>query len=247
MNKPLTNLTLLNTRPHPQELELEEQVKQLGGKCINFPLLEIKATKPTWLKALEYLNQYQFAIFTSPNAVNFAFKYLKPEHFTPRCIAIGQATCQALSTLGLPDILTPTIPDSENLLKLPELTKINDKHILLVKGLKGRPLIRETLKQRGSFVTELDVYERSLPNATRLQCLQVWQQPITACLLSSIESLNNALILFAENKLKFLNTPCIVLSNRIKEAAIKQGIKNILVAKPHTMTETLIHWYEKSR
>ena len=127
MNKPLQGRRILVTRPAAQAGRLAELIAAQGGEPILFPLLEIgPAVDPLPLQqAIARLDSYAFAVFVSPNAVDYALPVLLahgpwPATLTPA--AVGQGTARALAAHGVLGCVAPELRfDSEALLDLPEL------------------------------------------------------------------------------------------------------------------------------
>lgn len=152
---PLTNLCVLVTRPAPQSQSLCDAITQLGGEAIACPFIEIKPRSATLSS-----NQYDLVIFVSVNAVMHGVELLKGLPSSPQIAAIGQATAAALQSADVaPDITAPSPFNSEALLQLDALQS-PPKNILIVRGVGGRELLRETLGERGSNVDVVEVYER---------------------------------------------------------------------------------------
>lgn len=244
----LAGLRVLNTRPLEQAKELSKQLIQAGGKVLSCPALEIVASESGWLQALPALQEVAQAIFTSANAVNFCFPVLAQHAVCwPGAIkvtAIGQGTAEALKQQKIRMDHIPDTASSEDLLALDSLQQVQDQHILLFKGEGGRTLLRETLQQRGARLQEICVYKRLSPVPDPLQSgkiSDIWlNQAVDIILFTSQQAMHNLFALFGEKAHPWLRqTPCLVISQRLAEAASNLGIKNIIICCPETIIPTL--------
>ena len=153
---PLSNLRVLVTRPAPQAQSLCDAIAAMGGESLSCPLLAISPRN-----AMPMKQHYDLVIFVSANAAIHGAQWLKSLETPPQLAAIGQATAVALKTAGLEvNIIAPPPFNSEALLQL-EVLQVPPEHILIVRGVGGRDVLRDTLIARGSDVEILEVYERS--------------------------------------------------------------------------------------
>ena len=70
---PLAGLNIVVTRPREQATGLTQHIKQLGGKALLFPLLDITpaADQAALREFTQHLPSYDLLIFISPNAVQY--------------------------------------------------------------------------------------------------------------------------------------------------------------------------------
>ena len=147
MSIALTGINILVTRPSNQASDLAEKVRLAGGNPVLFPVLEIRDTnypRPL-LDAIARLDEFDLAIFISPNAVEKAMARINATRKFPpslTVVAVGQGTRNALRRFGVHDVTMPSGRfDSEALLELPELSEVTGKHILIFRGDGGRELL----------------------------------------------------------------------------------------------------------
>ncbi|HVY24531.1 MAG TPA: uroporphyrinogen-III synthase [Steroidobacteraceae bacterium] len=153
---PLSNLRVLVTRPALQAQSLCDAIAAMGGESWSCPLLTIapRITMPA-------KRRYDLVIFVSANAAIHGAQLLQSLEAPPQLAAIGQATAAALKTAGLEaNIIAPPPFNSEALLQL-EVLQAPPENILIVRGVGGRDVLRDTLMARGSNVEVVEVYERS--------------------------------------------------------------------------------------
>ena len=225
---PLTGLTVLVTRPAAQNPVLCATIERLGGEAISLPTIAIEPLQAIAAPASDLV------IFVSVNAVEHGAKLL-PTPCTAKIAAIGRATAAALIAAGLPPQIVPATGfDSETLLQHPALAQESIHRVLIVRGVGGRELMRETFLARGVEVETLEVYRRAMPHidAARLHAIEtMWSSPgIDFVTLTSVETLQNLLKLLSDGGRALLaNTGLVVASGRIAAAARAAGLVGEIV------------------
>jgi len=156
--------------------------------------------------------------------------------------AVGQATKKALELCSINQVLSPKQQNSEGLLELVELSAVNNKNIIIVRGDGGREHLKEILEQRGAQVIYVESYQR-LWRKLGTSVVKQWQDSkintivITSnALLQRIVDIISAFTdtLTSEEKLTFnlWYNACfwIVASERIANNAKTLGLYNIVNA-----------------
>lgn len=248
MTHDLQGICVLNTRPLEQGKLLTRQIKRSGGQVISCPTLSIRQSSDNWIKNLPTLSSVDQAIFISANAVDYSQMPLAQQKIqwpdSIHVIAIGHGTQKALLKYAICADALPVKADSEHLLSLPELQSVKNQCILLFKGEGGRPLIAETLRERGAKLYELNVYSRQLPVINRQSFERCWRDELVDIILfTSQQAMHNLFFLFGEQAYDWLKrTPCLVISERLANDAALLGIKTILRCTPETMMDALQHF-----
>lgn len=241
---PVTKLTVLVTRPQHQTAELGEMITAAGAEVIYFPVLEIiplqndshEITRATTL--IEQLERVDIAIFISANAVEQADIRVRkirgqwPAHL--QLAVVGRSSAQALVRIGLSASLCPQQGfNSEALLALPGLQQLQNKRIVIFRGLGGREKLAAVLRQRGAQVDYAEVYQRRCPDGDlgRLR-LEGSLERINAIIVASNESLQNLYHLAAQTDRDWLlNTPLVVISQRCADKAEQLGFRHCCIAR----------------
>lgn len=250
MNTSLQGLRILNTRPQEQAKPLSQAIQAADGISIELPTLSIQPTDD-WLHLLPDLKTVYKAIFISANAVKHCLMQLKQSHIhwppTIEVIAIGQGSAKLLKQLNIPVHTIPPLPDSEHLLALPTLQQPQAQKILLFKGKGGRPLIEESLVQRGAHLITLSVYQRTLPKINTEFIKSIWRNNLVdIILLTSEQSMHHLFQLFPEDAHYWLrNKTCLVISERLAQSAFTRGIKHIIRSHPEGIMNTLFDYVIK--
>ena len=230
------NQKILNPRPIGQNAQLNRLIRNSGGVPISLPALTIvELDKNKWIHLLPALSQIEQAIFTSTNAVNCFFTALTEYNIVwPNSIiviAIGRTTAKALSFHGIMVHFTPKTADSEHLLQLTTLQSIRNNKLLLIKGCGGRQLISEILTSRAANLTTIAVYDSIIPHYNQRLLYFLWQQDMLDVLLfTSHQIMRNIFTLFGAEAISWLQSKsCIVISQRLANAASMLGMRKILV------------------
>lgn len=176
----------------------------------------------------------QWAVFTSPNAVDHAPDGLVAalERAGTRFAAPGAGTARALQRFGASDVLYPeTYADSEGLLNSPALARVGGARVMIATGADGRGAIANGLRTRGARVFEHVVYRRIGARAEALTVqLEALRAPgDTALVTSSAEALEHLARLLGEHRRPWLHAVTLVCpGERIAHAARALGISRIM-------------------
>lgn len=249
INLPLKGLNIVVTRPRDQAVGLSQNITDLGGNAILFPLLEIApAADASELNALkQHLSTYDLLIFISPNAVKYGMDALGNIPNIVRVATVGQSSAQALRDLGIAHVIAPTDRfDSESLLALSALQNVAGWKVAILRGNGGRELLGDTLKTRGAQVDYVTCYERSKPT---LDADRVLQADPHAVNVTSSEALGNLWQgLTQTDQARFARLPLFVPHARIAELARQQGWKNVILteAGDDGLLAALVAWGKHS-
>lgn len=246
----LHGLRVLNTRPKQQARPLAKAIEHAGGISIHLPVVSIEQTEATWKTTVPALDNFQYAIFTSPNAVQYFFSEISPNTWPLhiKIFALGQGTAKALIQQNLP---TPTLPnqaDSEHVLMLDALQHIKNKKILLIKGQGGRTLIHTTLIARGAHVRALEVYQRTPTRFDKKRITTYWHEDaVDIILITSETALVYLFSLFGEQAKPWLcRKPYLVISDRLRHIAHTQGIQTVMVSPYESIITKLLSYAAES-
>jgi uroporphyrinogen-III synthase len=250
---PLAGIHVLVTRPAHQARELADRVRAAGGDPILFPVLEILDTtnQRPLLDLIERLDEFDLAIFVSPNAVRKAMNRIGERRTLParlKIAAVGQGTARELGNFGVNEVIAPTIRfDSEALLDTPELTQVEGKHVVIFRGDGGRELLGETLLKRGASVEYAECYRRTRPDMDIVPLLLAWASgKINAITITSSEGLRNLCDMIGEaGQAPLKKTPLFASHERIVQAARKLGFIQVILtpAGDEGLMEGLLNYF----
>lgn len=236
----LVGRCIVVTRPAGQNERLAEMIHAEGGEPIVFPVLEILDLEDTraLVAAADHLDDYDLAVFISPNAVDKALNVIRACREWPqrlRAATIGRASEKALARYGVTNVIAPSGRfDSEALLALPQLADVRGWRVVVFRGDGGRELLGDTLRERGAAVDYVECYRRVRPNADAEPLLKRWGRgEIDAVTVSSSEGLRNLYDMLGKLGQAWLKrTPLFAPHARIVENARALGCEQVIETGP---------------
>jgi uroporphyrinogen-III synthase len=236
MQSLLQGIQVLICRPAESALELAQALTAVGARCCCFPTLSIEflSLSPEARNNILNLDQYQHVIVTSQHAAKAALQAIDSlwPQFPVRqqWYPIGEKTASILKQEQLNLVEPNQSLTSESLLAIPELQKIREHKILLLKGTEGRDVLATTLRKRGAFVDELELYERSCPAYTDKEILEAMTDfPAHFIVTLSGETLQNLISLCDQAHIDASSKTFIVPSHRVANIAYERGFKSVLI------------------
>jgi uroporphyrinogen-III synthase len=233
----LAGCAILIARPAHQCEALVALIRAAGGEAVVFPTLEIEPIElsDAARHALGRLREFDLAVFVSANAVQAALPYLSRAGGWPggpAVAAIGQATARALRAAGIdPGLVPPAAGDSEALLSMPALQRLQIGKVLIFRGAGGRELLADALRARGAQIEYVECYRRVLaatdpaPVRARLH-----EHRLHGVVAASAEALRNLLELIgAAQRGSLLDLPLFVQHERVAHAAHALGFSRVSI------------------
>ena len=237
MTGSLTGIDILVTRPAHQAGELADRILGEGGSPVLFPVLEILdiPNPHLLLNLIERLDEFDIAIFISPNAVVKAMHLISAKRTLPvalKVIAVGQGTAKELKNFGVTGVVAPTSRfDSEAMLDLPLLRQVKGKRVVIFRGDKGREMLAENLLKRGGVVEYAECYHRVRPESDIAPLLSAWTTgKMKAITITSSEGLRNLCDMVGKTGEAWLKkTPLFVSHARIAQVAGELGFTRVVL------------------
>ncbi len=237
---PLAGRGIVVTRPAQQSGPLAERISAAGGHPILFPVLEIIDTPDLQplIDVSARLEDYQLAVFISPNAVVRTMSQVLPRRIWParlRVAAIGKGSVRELERFGVTGVIAPArYFDSEHLLELPELQTVAGQRVAIFRGDGGRELLGDTLAARGARVDYIECYRRTRPDADAAPLLQAWAgDALHAVTITSSEGLRNLFAMVGQSgQLRLQQTPVFAPHPRIAAVARELGCNAVIDTAP---------------
>ncbi len=250
---PLAGIGVVVTRPAHQAGTLAEQISAAGGVPILFPVLEIidPPDRRPLLDIIDRLDEFDLAIFISPNAVNKTMNLVNARRRWPstlRTTAIGARSARELERHGVHVDLRPERRfDSEALLAETQLADMHEQNVVIFRGDGGREVLGDTLRERGARVVYANAYRRGRPDTDTGELFYHWSRgEVGAVLITSVEGLRNLYDMIGKlGQMWLRKTPLIVGGERIAKAARELGHAHPVIApdpSDETMFKALIDW-----
>ena len=173
---PLSEITVVVTRPREQATELKSELEQLGAKVVLFPTIEI-APPESYADldaAIRNLSNYDWLILTSANAAEHFLRRLEANNLETaeldylRVCAIGEATAERLRLAQVHVDLLPTESRAEGVFAaltdyLGGKNELRNLRFLLPRSAIGREYLPAKLRETGAVVTDVTAYQTVLP------------------------------------------------------------------------------------
>ncbi len=169
--KPLLGKRILVTRTREQASDLVQRLEDAGADCLERATISI-APPDSWDDldhAIGQIDQYQWLLFTSINAIKCFFERLFETGLDtralkgPRIGAVGKTTADFLKSYGINADLVPEEYTGEGLAKSLTSLGIKGTKILIPRAIQAREVLPEHLKEAGADVAIIPVYKNIRP------------------------------------------------------------------------------------
>lgn len=164
----LQGKTVVLTRQKEQAAEIARLILEKGGQVRYFPTIVTAPTEQTEQRdaALRQLEDYDWLVFSSENAVRYFFdalRSLKKQWPEIKVAAVGSKTARALRDLEVEPDLVPQKFTAKGLLEAFARQDVQAKRFLLPVSHIARKELPEGLRALGAEVDVVEFY-RTLPN-----------------------------------------------------------------------------------
>ena len=233
---------ILVTRPQSQSGPLIESIQAQGDEVVAMPLLSIQAlTSPAAKEAIKQrilqLADYQHVIFISTNAVHNAWQWM--DMYWPQLpirqqwYAIGNATADAITALGVEAEQAGVSMNSESLLSHADLQNLDYQKVLIFRGLGGREHLKNALEQRGAQVDYCEVYQRQNVSYEKGYLASILSDKLDILTITSSETIQRLLDQAIIDKVlnNLLQLPLIAPGERLHKIALDEGFQQVYKAE----------------
>lgn len=160
-DKPLSNKRVLVTRAVDQSGQLEELLRDQGAEPISIPLIEFRRIIDDLQcrEHLENLDQFDWVLFTSANAIRFFFDLLGDRSLPSqiRLACVGSKTAETLRGFGFEPNFVPTKFSSQRLVE--EIKVQRGERILYPSPQEISSDLESQFEEIGVLVTRWPIYE----------------------------------------------------------------------------------------
>lgn len=237
-----SEIGIIITRPEGQGLWLIEKITQSGMHAFSLPGFTIEPSTHTAEieQTKAQITQYDYLLFTSPNAVKYADYFQIPFDKIKGCIALGRGTERALHAfLTQTGIITAPKPyTSEALIALLKKKRlVKNRSVLIMSGEGGRRLLAKAIINLGGKAQYCDLYCRKAPVNTDLSAITAFKNTQNNTdkqlylVISSQEAFHNLLPELTKNNVRSSINGVFVASDRLQNIVKSEGFENIIVAK----------------
>ncbi len=241
--------SLLFTRPLGQGEDLVQALGAAGWHCVRQPLLQIMPITAQQTQAyqsikskLMNLDLYDVVISVSSNASTQAVQWI--DEYWPQMpvgiewLAVGPSSALPFDELGI-QVAIPPGNHSEGLLALEALQHMTDKKVLILRGMGGRELLANTLRERGAKVDYCELYERQAITFQPGQLATLLRESQIHYALITSGEMAQQLAEQLQGDASLLNLQLVVPSIRIQDIALSLGFDQVTVCD-HIQAQTLL-------
>jgi uroporphyrinogen III methyltransferase/synthase len=257
-SRPLFGKRILVTRTRRQASALSNLLRREGAVPVELPALEmVPVATDEQLEAIALKlagRRFDWCLFTSTNAVDFAFDYLERSGRDARVFAgcklaaLGSATAASLASHGLRADLTASEFTSAGLLEALPLD-IGGARVLLPRAEGGSEELYGGLKTRGANIEELVLYDSAVPGAPDAEVLQaVREGRIDAVTFASSSSVRNLKTLLGTDFARLGGAAVACIGPVTAKTARDEGLDVQIEPSTHTipaLVEALRAYYTK--
>lgn len=241
----LQNKTVMIPRGKAHAKSFSELVERNGGIPVEIPLIAFKpvAASEKLLKTLADIHTYDWIIFTSNVTVETFYSFIKKSQtFLPKIAVIGEKTKEILVDMGEKVDFVPGEYVAEGFIDefLPYVNQ--GERILIPKGNLARDYISTALKDNGTIVDEIIIYETFLPEESRGRLVKMLtEESLDILTFTSPSTIDHFMKIVEENHLRDKLDHCIVacIGPVSKRKAEQWGLKVHAMPEKYTVEEML--------
>lgn len=167
--RPLFGRRIAVTRTRQQASELITALRALGADAYEVPTIRIEALqkkeeRAAFAESITFAHQYDWIIFTSPNAVTSFFEAFYQQRHDARELgavkiaAVGPGTARKIEQYRFAVDLIPETFVAEGLLEAFKKMSVENLRILLPRAGGAREHLATALEDRGALVDDIPVY-----------------------------------------------------------------------------------------
>ncbi len=241
----LRDKIVLITRSREQSPKEIAMLEQEGAAVIAFPTIRTKSIENTNQidSAVNNLNDYNYIIFSSKNAVKFFIDRLKAlDKSIPdscRIICVGSKTHEYTTWNNIKVDIVPEEFSARGILQALASEDKSNKKVLIPTSVIARDELSNGLKKAGADVHVIPVYDVQPPELTEVagQINEIIKMNVDAFIFTSPSSFVNCLkLLSVENSAEyFSNTVVVAIGDTTKDAIVKYGINEVIVPTEFTV------------
>lgn len=208
--RPLFGKGILVTRSADQAGEFTRMLTAKGAAVFECPTIKLIQPR-SWAEIdgeIKRLSLFDWAIFTSANAVNFFFDRLTAKGLDCRAFgscricAVGPKTAALLAARGIKADLMPADYKAEGVVAEFKKIDLSGKRVLCPRADKARELIPQELGKRGAVVAAPVAYRNTLPDSLPGSALLALEEQRIHCVtFTSSSTVENLAAILGENRM----------------------------------------------
>lgn len=245
--KPLFGKRILVTRAAEQAPELSRLLREHWAEPVELPLIELRPCghASTTDAVFRRLFAYDWIVFSSANAVRFAFRRLEALGLDARAFgaarvcAVGPRTAEALEARGIRPDVVPARYVAESLVEaLASQTELKGATVLIPRAREAREVIPAELERLGARVEVVPIYENVRPATHPPEALEALKQGrLDMVTLASSSAARNYAELCREIGADPDRVPCAVIGPATERTARAHGLPVVVVPERYTLRD----------
>lgn len=258
--KPLAGRVVVVTRPRAQAQSFAALLEAAGARVLLAPTIAIDPPE-SWAPldaALGRAGEYDWAVFTSVNGVEMVKARLSALGLEVsalgrcRIAAIGPATAEALSAMGLKAVAVPDEYVAEELARALSAQVRPGQRVLLARAAETRDLLVRELRQLGAEVDEVPAYRTRPARQDMAELKQaLGARQVDAVTFTSSSTVRHFASLFAPGELERLMRGVTVacIGPITRATAAEAGLTPAVMAEEYTiagLTRAIIDHYRRT-
>lgn len=242
-NRPLFGKRALVTRTRTQASALSDRLARLGAQPIELPTIEIQPLEDyaELDKALNNACKYDWAVFSSANAVDIVFDRIDALELDARMLhgvqiaAIGPATKRRLRERGVIADFMPASFVAESAVDELKSLGMAGKRALLPQAEIARDVLRQGLAGIGASVNAIAVYRTVTPKNTAERLQDILSDGIDIATFTSSSTVANLVELLGGDTSALKDATIACIGPITAERAAALGLNVDIVASTHTI------------
>jgi uroporphyrinogen III methyltransferase/synthase len=238
----LNGKKVLVTRAKAQSKSLIESIEKAGGEAIVLPLIELVPLEDQTEieKAFKNLEEYNWLVFTSANAVEFFFevaeKYGVKFYFYPelKIATVGEKTKLKLEQLGYRTNFVPIQYTAEVLAENMD-QDIKGKKILIPRSQKASDEYLEVFRKRGAIPHPLTIYKNQFVKYEESEVQTVFQETIDYITFTSGSTVEALDLLKQKHQFQLSKEQYVCIGPSTAKKAETLGYRVSAIAEPFTV------------
>jgi uroporphyrinogen-III synthase len=238
----LAGRSVVITRPAEQTSDLQLLLERAGAHVRSRPLVRIGPPRDAhdFGDALNSLEQFDWIVFTSANAVRACVEAGPVHAKWPRCACVGSSTAAAAEAAGIPVTFVPDEFTAEGLADAWPVSGLQGARILWPRASGARTVLAERLRAAGAMVRACEAYQTIVDGAAAMALHdELKQEPPDVLLFTS----SSAVRAYASAGVAPRETVIGVIGPVTADAAVRAGVKVHVVPVQHTAA-ALVHALE---
>ena len=242
-NRPLFGKRVLITRTRTQSSALSALLTQRGAIPVELPTIEIQPMEnyAELDDALANAQRYDWAVFSSANAVDIVFDRLPALGIDARALhgvqiaAIGPATRRRLRERGIVADFMPSSFVADAAVNELGALGVEGKRVLLPQAQIARDTLRVGLARHGADVQSIAVYRTVTPQNTAERLQDILADGIDIATFTSSSTATNLVELMGGNTDALKNATIACIGPITAERAAELGFAIDIVSEKHTI------------